>query len=108
MVTGYLDALEELARSNPALAAERVRLVLQIALVTTVVFAVSVGAYVAAYGFRAVRSECFPPPGSWIMEGRPVHKGSKAKRLGWAQIILGIVMTSVACGTVYNTWALLP
>lgn len=108
MVAGYLNALAELSHSEPALAAQRIRFVLQIALVTTVVFAVLVGSYVASYGYRALRSEIFPPPGSWIVEGRPVHTGRKARLLGRAQIVLGIVMAGVACAAVYSTWALLP
>ena len=107
-VAGYLNVLEEMAQADPVQAAQRVRFVLQVALVATVVIAVAVGSYVSVHGYRAVRSECFPPPGTWIVEGRPVHTGSKARRLGWAQTVLGILMAGVACAAVYSTWALLP
>lgn len=107
-VSEYVNSLEELAQSQPAEAAQRIFFVTQIALVTTVVFAVAVGSYVAWYGIRAVRSECFPPPGSWIVEGRPLQTGARARRLGWTQIVLGILMAGVACAAVYRTWSLLP
>jgi len=107
LVSGYLNGLEELAESQPALAADRIFFVAQIALSVTVIVAVAVGSYVAWYGIRAVRSACFPPPGSWVIEGRPVHTGSKARRLGWVQIIAGILMAFVACAAVYRTWSLL-
>ena len=107
-VAGYLNALSELAESDPALAALRARFVLQAALAATVLVAVLVGSYVAWYGYRAVRSECFPPPGSWVIEGRPVQTGSKARALGWVQIILGIAMAGMACAAVYSAWAVLP
>ena len=107
LVSGYLNDLEDLAKSQPALATERIMFVAQLALGVTVVVAVAVGSYVAWYGFRAVRSECFPPPGSWVIEGRAVHTGSRARRLGWTQIVLGILMAFVACAAVYRTWSLL-
>lgn len=106
-VSGYLNGLEDLAKTQPALATERILFVAQLALGVTVMVAVAVGAYVAWYGIRAVRSECFPPPGSWVIEGRPVQTGSRARRLGWTQIIFGILMACVACAAVYRTWSLL-
>jgi len=108
LVSGYLDSLKDVAQSQPAQAAQRILLVAQVVLVTTVVFAVAVGSYVIRYGYRAVRSECFPPPGSWIIEGRPVYTGSKARKLGWTQIVLGILMAGAACAAVYGTWSHLP
>lgn len=107
LVSGYLNGLEELAKSQPALATDRILFVAQVALSVTVIVAVAVGCYVAWYGLRAVRSEYFPPPGSWVIEGRPVHTGAKARRLGWTQIIAGILMACVACAAVYRTWSLL-
>ncbi|MGD2141697.1 MAG: hypothetical protein PVH25_14990, partial [Burkholderiales bacterium] len=108
LVTGYLGSLEALSHSDPALAAQRIRVVAKIILATTVVIAAAVGGYVAWYGYRAVRSECFPPPGWWIVEGRPVQTGAMARRIGWIQIVLGILMAAVACAAVYRTWATLP
>ena len=107
LVSGYLNGLEDLAKSQPALATDRILSVAQAALSVTVVVAVAVGSYVVWYGFRAVRSECFPPPGAWIIEGRTVHTGAKARRLGWTQIVLGVLMATVACAAVYRTWSLL-
>ena len=107
LVSGYLNGLEELANSQPALATDRILFVVQMALSVTVIVAVAVGFYVAWYGLRAVRSESFPPPGSWVIEGRPVHTGVKARRLGWIQIIAGILMACAACAAVYRTWSLL-
>jgi flagellar basal body-associated protein FliL len=107
LVNGYLDGLEEMAQSEPAAAAGRIMIVAQLVLGVTVVFAVAVGSYVAWYGCRAVRSERFPPPGSWIIEGRTIHTGAKARRLGLTQIVLGILMATVACAAVYRAWRLL-
>ena len=105
LAQGYLDAMKELAESDPVLAAERVVALLRIVLTSTVVFSVAVGAFVAWYGVRTVRSDCFPPPGSWIIEGREVLTGEKARRMGWIQILLGILMAAAACGAVYRAWA---
>ncbi|UCH47135.1 MAG: hypothetical protein JSU95_13695 [Betaproteobacteria bacterium] len=108
VATKYLDKLEQLSQTDAALAAQRISSMVQAVFVASVVFALLVGSYLAWYGYRAVRSECFPPPGSWVVEGRPVYEGSKARRRGWAQIILGIFMAVVACAVVYRSWSLLP
>ncbi|NIO43363.1 MAG: hypothetical protein GTO41_26350 [Burkholderiales bacterium] len=107
-ITRYLDSLERLAESDPVIAAQRVSFVIQVVFVSSIVFAVLIGLYLGWYGYRAVKSECFPPPGSWLIEGRPIYRGRKARRLGWLQIVLGIIMAVLACGVVYRTWALLP
>ncbi|UCD68924.1 MAG: hypothetical protein JSW48_02140 [Betaproteobacteria bacterium] len=106
--TKYLDQLEQMSRTDAALAAQRVSSTVQAVFISSVVFALLVGSFLAWYGYRAVRSECFPPPGAWVIEGRPVYDGSKARRRGWAQIILGVVMAGVACAVVYRSWSLLP
>jgi multisubunit Na+/H+ antiporter MnhB subunit len=103
-VSGYLDSLEELAESQPVEAAERMWLVVRVALVAIVVFAVAVGSYFVWYGHRTVRSEHFPPPGSWLVEGQTVQTGTRARRLGWAQIVLGIFVAVMACAAAYRTW----
>ena len=104
----YLAGLAELATTEPALAAERASNVLQLVFVSTTVFATGIGSFVVWYGYRAIRSSSFPPPGAWVIEGRPIHSGAKARRLGWAQIILGVMMAVVASYAVYHAWAALP
>ena len=106
--TNYLDGLEQLSQTDVALAALRVSSVVQGVFVACVVFAVLVGSYLAWYGYRAVRSECFPPPGSWVVEGRPIYSGAGARRRGWTQVALGILMAGVVCAVVYRSWSLLP
>lgn len=103
-VSGYLDSLEQLAESQPVEAAERMWFVVRVALVAIVVFALAVGSYFVWYGYRTVRSERFPPPGSWIVEGQAVQTGTRARRLGWAQIILGIFVAAMVCAAAYRTW----
>lgn len=104
----YLAGLAELATVEPALAAARMASVLEIVFVSTAVFAAGIGSYVVWYGYRAVRSRCFPPPGAWVIEGRPVYAGLKAQRLAWVQIVLGIIMPVAACYAVYRAWEVLP
>jgi magnesium-transporting ATPase (P-type) len=105
--TRYLDQLEQLSQADAALAAQRVSSLVQAVFVSSVVVALLVASFLAWYGYRAVRSECFPPPGSWVVEGRPVYNGGQARRRGWAQIFLGIFMAGVACAVVYRSWSLL-
>ena len=104
----YLDQLEQLSQTDAALAAQRVSSVVQAVLIAFIVVALLVGWFIAWYGYRAVRSECFPPPGSMIVEGRPVYSGAKARLRGWMQIILGVFMAGLACAAVYRSWSLLP
>lgn len=104
----YLDGLEQLAQTDAALAAQRISSLAQAVFVVSVAVALLVGSFLSWYGFRAVRTQRFPPPGTWVIEGRPVYDGSKARLLGWTQIILGILMALVACATVYRSWSVLP
>ncbi len=108
LVQMYLAGLVELAELQPALAAQRTSNVLQLVLAIVVVFAVGVGSYAIWYGLRAIKSGSFPPPGAWVIEGRPIHTGDKAQRIALAQIVLGILIPVVACYAVYRAWALLP
>ena len=104
----YLDGLEQLAQTDAAQAAQRISSLAQAVLVASVVVALLVGSFLSWYGYRAVRTQTFPPPGTWLIEGRPVHEGSKARLFGWTQIILGILMAFVACAAVYRSWSVLP
>lgn len=104
----YLDGLEQLAQTDAAQAAQRISSLAQAVFVVSVVVALLVGSFLSWYGYRAARTQCFPPPGTWVIEGRPVYSGTKARLLGWTQILLGIVMAFVACAAVYRSWSLLP
>jgi len=104
----YLAGLTELAATAPTLAAARMSGLLELVFVSTAVFAVGVGSYVVWYGYRAVRSKCFPPPGAWVIEGKPVYTGVKAQWLAWVRIALGIIMPVAAGYAVYRAWVLLP
>ncbi len=106
--TNYLDQLEQLSQMDPALAAQRVSSVVRAVFIASIVVALSVGSFIAWYGYQAVRSECFPPPGSWLIEGQPVYSGAKARWRGWLQFILGMLLAGVACAAVYRSWSLLP
>lgn len=101
LAQGYLASVSELARTNPGLAAQQIAGLLRLVLVGMVILAIGAGAMVVRYGVRAVRTECFPPPGSWVVEGREIYTGEKARRLGRWQIVLGIVMASTSGFTVY-------
>ena len=107
LAQSYLATINELAQSNPAQAAQRIGWLLGIVLMGMVVFALAAGGTVIWYGARALRSECFPPPGSWVIEGRQIHTGAKARRLGKVHILLGAVMASTSCIAVYIGWKLL-
>ena len=107
LAQSYLAAINELAQSNPAQAAQRTGWLLGIVLMSMVVFALAAGGTVIWYGVRALRSECFPPPGSWVIEGREIHTGAKALRLGKMYILLGAVMASTSFIAVYIGWKLL-
>ena len=100
-VRNYLSALAELAQSDPAMAGARASEALFVTLVCTAVVAAAVGAYVVWYGYRAVRAACYPPPGGWVIEGRPVYTGGKARRIGKVQMVLGVAMAAATFATVY-------
>ncbi len=108
LVSRYLDSIEQLAASDPALAAQRVSVLIQLVLASSFAFALLVGSYLSWYGYRAVKTACFPPPGSWLIEGRPVYHDNQARQLGWLQIVLGVALAGVASGLAYRTWSLLP
>lgn len=104
----YLDGLEQLAQTDAAQAAQRISSLAETVFIVSVAVALLVGSFLSWYGYRAVRTQCFPPPGTWVIEGRPVYDGSKARLFGWTQIILGIFMAFVACAAVYRSWSVLP
>ena len=100
-VRNYMSAIFELAQSDPVMAGEHASTALFVTLVCTAVVAAAVGAYVVWYGYRAVRAGCHPPPRAWVLEGRPVYTGGKARRIGKIQMVLGVAMAAATFATVY-------
>jgi len=103
----YVSEIERLAEQDPAAAARQALAALRIAFGFLAVLIAGLGLYMAWLGARARRAGLFPPPGSWVVEGRPVYTGSRAARAGLLQMMLGAVLVIMAGGIVFYSWVVL-
>jgi len=103
----YVEQIERLAEQDPAAAARQALSALRVVFGILALLIAGVGLYLVWLGARARRSGLFPPPGSWVVEGRPVYTGSRATRVGLLQIMLGAVLVVMAGGIVFYCWVVL-
>lgn len=103
----YVDEIEQLAEQDPAAAARQALSALRIVFGTMALLIAGMGLYLAWLGARARRSGVFPPPGTWVVEGRPVYAGSRAARAGLLQVMFGAVLMIMAGGIVFYSWIVL-
>ena len=52
----------------------------------------AIAAWLAWTALRAIRSQCMPPPGSWIIEGQRTHVGDDAVRRGRILLCCAVVL----------------
>jgi hypothetical protein len=104
----YLGELEQMARQDPEAAAERALSTLRIILGAMACLMGITGLYMGRYGYLSLRVGRFPPPGAWIIEGRPSLTGSRAIWAAWAHLVLGAVLIVCGGGVMHYTWMILP
>jgi hypothetical protein len=51
------------------------------------------GVWLALYGRRILKSGQSPPPGAWVLHRTLVKGGAHVKRVGWAIVAIGIVIS---------------
>lgn len=61
-------------------------------------------AYFARLGYRALKSGCFPPPGTLVVARTRVRTGRGALISGWLSISLGAVFIVPAAALGYLVW----
>jgi hypothetical protein len=66
----------------------------------------AIAAWLAWMASRAIRAQCMPPPGSWIIEGQRTHVGDAALRRGRILLACAGVLALIAVGLFAALWRL--
>ena len=66
----------------------------------------AIAAWIAWMASRAIRSQCMPPPGSWIIAGQRTHVGSAAVRRGRILQYCAGALALLAVGLFATLWKL--
>jgi hypothetical protein len=106
VVRDHVAELQSVALRDPESATRRAAASLRTVLAVSVGGAFLVAAYLAWLGVRVWRSGRLPPPGSWIVTGRPVYSGRFAAPIGRLFIALALVLVAVAIGLLWMGWRL--
>lgn len=64
----------------------------------------AIALWVAWMATRAIRSQCMPPPGSWIIEGQRSHTGRDAVRRGRILLAIAGALAVLAAGLFAMLW----
>ena len=106
LVQRHVAELQSVAVLDPESAARRAAGSLRTALAVTVGSVSLVATYLAWLGVRVWRSGRIPPPGSWIIAGRPVYSGRFAAPIGRLFIVLALLLLAAALGLLWAGWHL--
>jgi hypothetical protein len=106
VVRHHVAELQSVAILDPASATRRAAASLRAVLAVSVGGAALVAAYLAWLGVRVWRSGRLPPPGSWIVAGRPVYSGRFAAPIGRLFIALAVLLVAAAVGLLWAGWRL--
>lgn len=101
VVQNHAAELQTLADSDPAGARRQAAATLRAVLSVITLLNVLVAAFLAWQGVRSLSTGRSPPPGSWIIRGRPVYTGRTAVRVGGILIGAAVVL---AVATVVMLW----
>ncbi len=66
----------------------------------------AIAAWLAWIASRAIRAQCMPPPGSWIIEGQRTHVGDAALRRGRILLACAAVLALIGVGLFATLWKL--
>jgi hypothetical protein len=66
----------------------------------------AIASWIAWRATRTIRSQCAPPPGSWIIEGQRTHAGSAAQRRGRILLSIAGALALLAAGMFVSLWRL--
>jgi len=91
-MTDYLAQQQRLAKQDAVAAALNSLNTLRWVIYSLAGFALLTGAYITRYGYRSLKSGYFPALGSWMIEGRTVYTGDKARKLGIFQMGTGLFL----------------
>jgi hypothetical protein len=104
----YAGDLQALARKDTPRALAQARVAIQFVLLSVAALSAAMGACLMWYGYRAARTATLPPPGSWILEGRPVFTGRKAAAIARLYLAAGLAIIGVGCTATYYAWTVVP
>ncbi|NIR29915.1 MAG: hypothetical protein GWN84_11500 [Gammaproteobacteria bacterium] len=88
----YLALVERVSRVAPERALEEAMFLFRWIMGSAIVMAFASAAYLAWYGYRVIKTERNPPPGSWIIEHQRIATGRRARRGGYAQLAAAVLL----------------
>lgn len=105
-VQHHVAELQSIAAIDPESAVRRAATSLRIAVAVGVGGGFLTAVYLGWLGVRVVQSGCVPPPGAWIVAGRPVYAGRFAFRIGRLLIALAALLAAASAGVLWVGWRL--
>ena len=105
-IRSHVAALQAVAAIDPDDAARRAASSLRTLFTLMVSGNTMVAAYVAWQGVRVISSGQLPPPGSWIIKGRPVYTGRFARRIGQLFVALAVLLVGASVAMLWFGWSL--
>jgi hypothetical protein len=105
-VQHHVAELQSLAAHDLESATRRAAASLRAVLAVSVGGALLIATYLAWLDVRVLRSGRLPPPGSWIVAGRPVYSGRFAAPIGRLFVALALLLAGTAIGLLWAGWHL--
>ncbi len=106
VVQSHTAELQSLAESDPDGARRQAAASLRTVLSVITLLNVLVAAFLAWQGVRSLSSGRSPPPGSWIIRGRPVYSGRTAVRVGRVLIAAALLLAAATVVMLWLGWRL--
>ncbi|MDH3290531.1 MAG: hypothetical protein OEO20_04315 [Gemmatimonadota bacterium] len=106
IVQDHAAELQSLAESDPDAARRQAAASLRAVLSVITLLNVLVAAFLAWQGMRSLSTGRSPPPGSWIIRGRPVYTGRTAIRVGRILIAAAILLAVATLVMLWLGWGL--
>ena len=85
---GWLNQESSLQGMDQTSRADQLQLLLRVIFLPLI----PIGVYVVFLGYRIIRSDRFPPPGSRIFKRLPVQRGTLARVRGWLALTTGLCL----------------
>jgi len=91
-VTGEMQRIKRLARTDALLAAEQLEWITRIVTFALSVLVLVLGAWILWVGHRICRTGEFPPPGMRLIRPLRTCTGRKARIIGWLSQLVGLLV----------------
>ncbi len=106
VVQSHAAELQNLAESDPDGARRQAAASLRTVLSVITLLNVLVAAFLAWQGVRSLTTGRSPPPGSWVIRGRPVYAGRTALRVGRILIAAAVLLAAATVVMLWLGWRL--